>query len=124
MWSLSGLLDEAALLACSVYVDLNPIRALSPIELDERAEPLTTAMATLQAAVAATKQVGSRRRARRASDRGLLTMTLQSYLELLDWTGRQLRAGTHGVIPQGLESILDRLQVSAESWLVELSAQD
>ncbi len=41
----------------------------------------------------------------------------QTYLELLDWTGRQLRAGTHGVIPQGLESILDRLQVSAESWL-------
>ena len=44
-------------------------------------------------------------------------MTLHSYLELLDWTGRELRAGTHGVIPQGLESILDRLQVSAESWL-------
>jgi len=42
---------------------------------------------------------------------------LQSYLELLDWTGRQLRAGTRGVIPQCLESILDRLKVSAESWL-------
>ena len=55
---------------------------------------------------------------------GLLPLTLQSYLELLDWTGRELRAGTHGVIPQSLESILDRLQVSAESWLVELSAQD
>jgi len=46
-----------------------------------------------------------------------LPMTLQSYLELLDWTRRQLGAGTRGVIPQGLESILDRLQVSAESWL-------
>ena len=200
------LLDEAALLACSVYVDLNPIRArladrpetseltsaherimallqdiaprpdttasdaspmtealvnssaaalveagvpvlaeespasltgpgavenagqhsgdvplrrdgwLSPIELDERAEPLTTAMATPQAAAAATKRVGSGR-SRRASDRGLLPMTLESYLTLLDWTGRQLRAGTHGVIPAALASILDRLQVSAESWL-------
>ena len=50
-------------------------------------------------------------------DRGLLPMTLHSYLELLDWTGRQLRAGTRGVILQGLESILNRLQVSAESWL-------
>jgi len=69
-----------------------------------------------QVVAAATKSVGSRR-PRRASDRGLLPMTLQSYLELLDWTGRQLRAGTLGVIPQGLESILDRLQVSAESWL-------
>ena len=44
-------------------------------------------------------------------------MTLRSYLELVDWTGRQLRAGTRGAIPQALESILDRLQVSAESWL-------
>ena len=36
---------------------------------------------------------------------------------LLDWTGRQLRGGTRGVIPLALASILDRLQVSAESWL-------
>ena len=44
-------------------------------------------------------------------------MTLESYLTLLHWTGRQLRAGTHGVIPPALGSILVRLQVSAESWL-------
>ncbi len=44
-------------------------------------------------------------------------MTLESYLTLLDWTGRQLRGGTRGVIPLALASILDRLQVSAESWL-------
>ena len=89
---------------------------LSPIELDERAEPLTTAMATPQAAAAATQRVGSGR-SRRASDRGLWPMNLESYLSLLDWTGRQLRAGTSGVIPAGLASILERLQVSAESWL-------
>ena len=89
---------------------------LSPIELNERAEPLTTATPAPQVVAAATKSVGSRR-PRRASDRSLLPMTLQTYLELLDWTGRQLRTGAHGVIPQALESILDRLQVSAESWL-------
>ena len=83
---------------------------LSPIELDERAEPLTTAMAVPQTPAAATKRTGSSR-SRRASDRGLLPMTLESYLRLLDWTGRQLRAGTKGVIPPGLASILDRLQV-------------
>ncbi len=89
---------------------------LSPIELDERNEPLTTATPAPQDVAAATNRVGSRR-SRRASDRGHLPMTLHSYLELVDWTGRQLRAGSRGVIPQGLESILDRLQVSAESWL-------
>jgi hypothetical protein len=89
---------------------------LSPIELDERAEPLTTALASPLTAAAATKLVRSGL-ARRASDRGLLPMTLESYLTLLDWTGRQLRGGTRGVIPLALASILDRLQVSAESWL-------
>ncbi len=44
-------------------------------------------------------------------------MTLESYLTLLDWTGRQLHAGTHRMIPSALGSILDRFQVSAESWL-------
>jgi hypothetical protein len=66
-------------------IDL-PLRCdgwLSPIELDERAEPLTTAMPTPQAAAAASKRDGPSR-ARRASDRGLLPMTLESYLKLLD----------------------------------------
>ncbi len=89
---------------------------LSPIELDERDEPLTTAQRTPKVAVAAAQPIRFAR-ARRASDRGLLAMTLKSYLELLDWTGRQLRAGSHGVFPSGLASILDRFQVSAESWL-------
>ena len=39
-------------------------------------------------------------------------MTLESYLTLLDWTGRQLRAGTHGMIPPALQSLLVRLQIS------------
>ena len=99
-------------------VAADPVRRdgwLSPIELDERAQPLTTATAARRAA-ASTKPDGSGR-SRRASDRGLLPMTLESYLELLDWTGRQLRAGASGVIPEALESILIRLQVSAGSWL-------
>jgi hypothetical protein len=68
---------------------------LGPIELNERTEPLTTAMATPKAVAVATKRVGSGR-SRRASDRGLLPTTLESYLTLLGWTGRQLLAGTHG----------------------------
>jgi hypothetical protein len=57
------------------------------------------------------------RTGRRASDKGLLPMTLEKYLELLDWTGRQLREGKSGVIPDSLAPILHRLRIRAERWL-------
>jgi hypothetical protein len=38
-------------------------------------------------------------------------------LELLDWTGRQVRQDKRGAIPAGLAPILDRLQLSRETWI-------
>jgi hypothetical protein len=53
----------------------------------------------------------------RASDRGFLPMSLEQYLELLDWTGRQLVEGKRGSIPAHLAPILLRLQIAEENWL-------
>ena len=36
---------------------------------------------------------------RRASRKGLLTLSSREYLELLDWTGRELRGDKRGSIP-------------------------
>lgn len=134
--------DETALLACCVYVDLNPIRAgaattpehslytslrarilnrlrkegytifepsdtddqwLAPIELDERAEAFAGAMPS----------AGSQR----PSDKGFLPMTLEGYLELVDWTGRQLRSDAKsGCIPATAEPIFKRLGLTDEPW--------
>lgn len=44
-------------------------------------------------------------------------MTLDQYLKLLDWTGRQLRADKTGAIPRDCAPILERLELNAESWL-------
>ena len=44
-------------------------------------------------------------------------MTLDQYLKLLDWTGRQLRKDKAGKIPTEFDPILERLDCSAESWL-------
>ena len=44
-------------------------------------------------------------------------MTLDQYLKLLDWTGRQLRKDKAGKIPIEFDPILERLDCSAESWL-------
>ena len=52
----------------------------------------------------------------RASNKGCLPMPFAEYLDLLDWTGRQLREDKRGAIPQDLAPILERLQIDGEGW--------
>ncbi len=49
----------------------------------------------------------SSRWGRRASDLGLLPISLKNYLRLLEWTARQLRNGRLQNIPQDVEALLD-----------------
>ena len=44
-------------------------------------------------------------------------MSLDRYLQLLDWTGRELRSDKRGSIPKDLDPMLERLQCSRETWL-------
>ncbi|MEQ1828656.1 MAG: hypothetical protein ABL921_22025, partial [Pirellula sp.] len=47
-----------------------------------------------------------------------LEMSMDVYLKLLDWTGRQIRRdGKHGRIPASAAPILDRIGLKAEVWL-------
>jgi hypothetical protein len=182
-----GLLDDAAVLACSVYVDLNPIRAgvagtpeeseftsafdrirslqtsasdsardgtlssgepalpgrldhistqaherpdawLCEMTLEEGASeyPVATEAREQGKVWDGTDDEGDdescRRRSRaklgaRASNRGFMPIELEKYLSLLDWTGRELRAGSRGAIPGKLSPILDRLGLNGECWL-------
>ena len=141
------LLDEASLLACAAYVDLNPIRAamaetpetsdytgakqriddmseaseqsrrkshdwersrrrqksgwLSPIEINERDDAIGPDIDTSN---------------RRASRKGFLSISLTAYLELLDWTGREIRSDKRGSIPEHLAPILTRIGLDASGW--------
>jgi hypothetical protein len=135
--------DGAA--ACMVYVDLNPIRA--GIAKTPEASDFTSVkerVADRQSASDVSsadaqdvriehgknagwlapvplepprKKVREKTSSRRASNKGCLAMSLDQYLQLLDWTGRQLRTDKRGSIPRGLDPIMDRLQCSSESWL-------
>ena len=53
---------------------------------------------------------------RRASDKGLIPVSLNDYLQLLDASGRILQAGKSGAIPQHLAPILERLGIRSEKW--------
>ena len=59
---------------------------------------------------------------RRASWKGFLSISLSTYLQLVDWTGRQLHRGKVGVIPDHLAPILKRIGLDAIAWC-ELIAQ-
>lgn len=139
------LLDEMAIAACMAYVDLNPIRAgvASTPETSEFTSvqeriadrQSMTAVSTADAQdqrvehgehagwlapVALDpprKKVREKQSSRRASNKGCLPMTLNQYLKLLDWTGRQLRRDKAGKIPAEFDPILERLDCSEESWL-------
>ena len=54
---------------------------------------------------------------RRASNLGFLPISLAEYLQLLDWTGRQIRHDKRGAIPADLDPILKRLHVVGDAWL-------
>ena len=44
-------------------------------------------------------------------------MGLGDYLQLLDWTGRQIRSDKRGAMRKNLEPLFDRLGISAEMWV-------
>ena len=134
-----ALLDEAAVLACMAYVDLNPIRAKmaqTPETSDytsvqdrilgrgareevrrkrsgvSRSKQETTPMEPYRDEwlVPITNDGGKEKR-------GLLPLKLDEYLELVEWSGRMLRDDKRGKIPQHLDPILQRLQIDRDNWL-------
>jgi hypothetical protein len=141
------LLDEASLLACAAYVDLNPVRAAmaeTPEEsaftgAKDRIDDLSARRKTSRnkahshertrpgpksgwlspvEANGARDLVGADAcdGGRRASRKGFLPVSLHEYLDLLDWTGRQLRGDKRGSIPNQLSPILQRLGLDAPKW--------
>ena len=46
-----------------------------------------------------------------------IQMRLTDYLDLVDWTGRQIRENKRGSISEAEPAIMDRLGIDAEHWL-------
>jgi len=113
-----ALLDEAAVAACMAYVDLNPIRA------DLAKTPETSIYTSIQQRIKAAlsgKQpptlqpfVGNPRKDMPTG----LPFDLKEYIELVELTGRCIREDKRGYIDNNQPSILKRLNISAENWLI------
>ena len=113
-----ALLDESAILACMAYVDLNPIRAKMA------RTPETSDHTSIKQRTNAIKEhkpqphrlmhfVGN---PRQDMPKGLV-FSLKDYCELVDTTGRVIRADKAWGIDLVQSPILSRLGLSDEQWL-------
>jgi REP element-mobilizing transposase RayT len=110
------LLDDAAVLSAMTYVDLNPVRA-KVVTAPEAAE-----------------HVSFRRRSDRtrehcdaieplapvAGQGSALGVSEREYLMLVDETGRRLHSDKPGVIDRSLPSIIRRIGLSENAWLLQV----
>jgi len=113
-----ALLDEAAIAACMAYVDLNPIRA-NIADTPESSEHTSVKLRCEQAKQSQQPNtlmpfVGN---PREIMPKGL-PFELSDYLQLIELTGRCIREDKPGFIEDSLPSILSRLSISAENWLI------
>lgn len=110
-----ALLDDAAVLTCMSYVDLNPIRA----GFAENLESSTHTSANLR--IAGLREHPERAQQLLASiSNGVassrLPVTTEDYLDLIDWTARLTRADKRGRIETTEPPVLRKLGLSERQW--------
>jgi hypothetical protein len=84
-----------------VYGTGSGVRHLAPVDLKERGGETGPCV----------HKAGAR-----CSNKGFLPMSTAEYLQLLDWTARQVRSDKRGSTPQEFAPLFERLGVSAEIW--------
>ena len=110
-----ALLDEASVLKCMAYVDLNPVRAKKATTPEE--SDYTSIKARIEE-----RDDGLAPFADTVSTGFSLPVRKYDYLTLVDYTGRRIRADKRGTIDSTLPPIVERLQrCSQRSWLEEMS---
>ncbi|MCL1136950.1 transposase, partial [Shewanella hafniensis] len=112
-----ALLDEAAVLTCMAYVDLNPIRAQladTPEQSDH-----TSIQLRIRAALKGEQPknllpfIGNER----DNQPNGIAFLLSDYLELVDDTGRIIRSDKRGAISINSAKLLARLNIPHDNWL-------
>src|SRR5690606_32964182 len=106
-------------LACMSYVDLNPVRAGMANGLADSSHTSAarrTALLSANARHAATDLEPLRMSIRDTR----MPLRTDQYLDLLDWTGRQLRPDKAGAINPEAPHVLDQLGIRSRTWSLQV----
>ncbi|WP_065187216.1 transposase [Shewanella woodyi] len=112
-----ALLDEAAVLACMAYVELNPLR-VKMVDTLENSDH-TSIQLRVNAALKGEQPtqllpfIGDER----LNQPKGINFALKDYLELVDETGRIIRDDKRGSISANSTKILTRLNISSDNWI-------
>jgi REP element-mobilizing transposase RayT len=122
-FSSQALLDETALLSCMAYVDLNPIRAgiadnLQESDFTSIQDRIRQIQDKKETCPAPQLMPFGENTPEETLPVATLPYALRDYLELVDWTGRDVRAAKKGFIPLAQPKILSRLRLSEQQWRV------
>jgi REP element-mobilizing transposase RayT len=111
-----ALLDERAELQAMAYVDLNPIRAKMADKLEN--SDFTSIQTRLEKSQSPMKLLlpfaGD---AHQSNNPEHIPYNLIEYIQLVEWTGRQIKAGKRGHISSDIPPIFERLKINTAAWL-------
>ncbi len=114
-----ALLDDAAVLTCMSYVDLNPIRAGLAENLE--ASSHTSALRRIGQIKSDEKDAARLLSCIRSSlSSPTLPLTVADYLEVIDWTARLTRPDKRGVIDATEPTILRKLGLTERQWSTQV----
>jgi hypothetical protein len=117
------LLDEAAVLSAMVYVDLNPVRAAMAQDLED--SDYTSIQQRIRETARKLGSGGDQLEAvAGVPGTGSLAISIAQYLNLVDWTGRQMHHGKRGKIDPERPRILDRLGLTDQRWTTQVKATE
>lgn len=111
-----ALLDEAGLLTCMAYVDLNPVRARIASTPEESDYTSIQERISVVKKDESTMQLKEFHLPERQNDDRALPFSYNDYLELVDWSGRAIRADKRGYIAEDVPPIMARLNIEPDQW--------
>jgi hypothetical protein len=114
------LCDTRAVLAAMTYVDLNPIRAGMAAQLEDSDH--TSAQQRINHAKRDPAVLTQSLLPTSGSLLRCLPIRTGDYLELVDWTGRQLREGKRAAIKKDAPQILQSLDPTNRRWTMRVTA--